>query len=137
MVTADRHQYCRRAIRSWVEQDWENRELVVLDNGKEPMESLLADLPFGRVVYRHVANNPETTIGELRNRSLDMVRGDFVIPQWDDDDWSAPARLTRQVAALEANQADAVTLYATLMHVDDAPWFDHPFYGLQIGRAHV
>ena len=144
MVTADRHTLCRRAIRSWAEQDWDNRELVVLDNGTDPMESLLSDLPSGRVVYRHMANNPDTTIGELRNRSLDLVNGDFVVPQWDDDDWSAPDRITRQMAALEAQRADAVTLYATLMHVDEEPWFDHPFYGLlkggvppKIGRAHV
>lgn len=133
MVTADRHTLCRRAIRSWAEQDWENREFVILDNGTEPMEDLLSDLPYGRVVYKHVANNPDTTIGELRNRSLDMVNGDFVVPQWDDDDWSAPDRITRQMGALEARNADAVTLYATLMHVDEEPWFDHPFYGLLKG----
>lgn len=133
MVTADRHLLCRRAIRSWVEQDWDNKELVVLDNGTEPMHSLLADLPTDRLVYRHVPNNPETTIGELRNHSLDMIRGDFVVPQWDDDDWSAPNRITRQMAALEAHHSDAVTLYATLMHVDAERWFDHPFYGLLRG----
>lgn len=133
MVTADRHDLCRRAIRSWAEQTWENCELVILDNGREPMQDLLADLPSERIVYRHVANNPETTIGELRNSSLDMVRGDFVVPQWDDDDWSAPVRIERQMAALRAHDADAVTLYATLMHVDDPDWFDHPFYGLLEG----
>ncbi len=133
MVTADRHDLCRRAIRSWAEQTWDNGELVILDNGKTPMQDLLADLPSERIVYRHVENNPETTIGELRNRSLDMVRGDFVVPQWDDDDWSAPDRIERQMAALRRHNADAVTLYATLMHVDDPQWFDHPFYGLLKG----
>ncbi|MDE2996377.1 MAG: glycosyltransferase family A protein [Bacteroidota bacterium] len=133
MVTADRHDLCRRAIRSYAAQTWTNRQLVVLDNGVEPMESLLQDLPYGEVVYRHVPNNPDTTIGELRNRSLEMVTGDFVVPQWDDDDWSAPDRIEQQIGALEKYSADAVTLYATLMHVDDPEWFDHPFYGLLKG----
>jgi len=118
---------------SYSAQTWANRELVVLDNGTEPMEDLLSDIPYGQVVYNHVPNNPDTTIGELRNRSLDMVNGDLVVPQWDDDDWSAPDRLERQFAALTEKEADAVTLYATLMHVDGEAWFDHPFYGLLKG----
>lgn len=133
MVTADRHLLCRRAIKSYNAQTWANRELVVLDNGNEPMESLLSDLPYGQVVYRHIPNNSDTTIGELRNLSLEMVGGDLVVPQWDDDDWSAPDRLERQAATLDKEGADAVTLYATLMHVDDPAFFDHPFYGLLKG----
>ena len=133
MVTADRHDLCRRAIRSYQEQTWENRELIVLDNGKSPMQSLLSDLPEAQVNYRYVENNEQTTIGELRNQSLEMVSGDVVVPQWDDDDWSAPDRPETQHAALVREQADAVTLYATLMHVDDPLYFHKPFYGLLKG----
>ncbi len=133
MVTADRHTLCRRAIKSYSAQTWQNKELVVLDNGKAPMDGLLTDIPYGEVRYQHVENNSETTIGALRNQSLELVRGEVVVPQWDDDDWSSPDRLTRQHAALSSNDADAVTLYATLMHVDNPDYFDHPFYGLLDG----
>ena len=133
MVTADRHDLCKRAITSYLGQTYANKELIVLDNGKVPMQELLKDVPDGQVRYAHVANNTSTTIGELRNRSLEMVTGDIVVPQWDDDDWSAPERLETQYAALSKNEADAVTLYATLMHVDDPDYFDHPFYGLLKG----
>jgi len=116
-----------------MEQTYANKELVVLDNGTVPMEALLEDVPSELVRYAYEENNAATTIGELRNRSLEMVSGDIVVPQWDDDDWSAPERLDRQYAALVKNEADAVVLYATLMHVDDPLFFDHPFYGLLKG----
>ena len=129
MVTADRHDLCRRAIISYRNQTWSNTELVVLDNGREKMDALLSDLPDDEVRYAHVPNDGSITIGELRNRSLEMVRGDLVAPQWDDDDWSAPDRLERQFAALERANAQACMLSASLMHVDDDEYFDHPFIG--------
>jgi glycosyltransferase involved in cell wall biosynthesis len=133
MVTADRPDLCKRAIKSYLGQTFTNKELVVLDNGKTPMQALLEDVPNTEIRYEHVQNNESTTIGELRNRSLEMVTGDVVVPQWDDDDWSAPERLDIQYDALSKNSADAVTLYATLMHVDDPDFFNHPFYGLLKG----
>jgi len=133
MVTADRHEYCGRAITSYLSQTYPNKELVVLDNGSNAMSELLVDVSDSEIVYTHVNYNSETTIGELRNQSLEMVRGDYVVPQWDDDDWSAPERLARQYNALKARDADACTLNATLMHVDDPEYFDSPFLGFLRG----
>lgn len=133
MVTADRPELCRRAIISYNNQTYPNKELIVLDNGTKDMQHLLHDVPENELRYAHRANNRATTIGELRNLSLEMVRGDVVVPQWDDDDWSAPERLDTQYKALVENGADAVTLYATLMHVDDPLYFNDPFYGLLKG----
>lgn len=132
MVTADRPVLCRRAIRCYRQQTYPNRELVVLDNGRNPIEELLADLPSGEVRYLHVEKTPETVIGGLRNIALDQATGEYVVPQWDDDDWSHPTRLERQVSVLNDGH-DACTLAGTLMHVDDPRYFDHPFIGLLQG----
>ncbi len=129
MVTADRHDYARRAIACFRAQTHANRELVVLDNGTAPMEHLLAGVPVDRVVYRHVSKREGTFIGGLRNESLGMARGDVIAPQWDDDDWSHPDRLARQIATLRSGH-DACTLPGTLMHIDSADYFLHPFIGL-------
>ncbi len=129
MVTADRPAYAQRAIACFAAQTYPNKELVVLDNGAVPMQNLLSHLPDGDVVYRHVAREEGTFIGALRNLSLDMARGDYVAAQWDDDDWSHPERLARQIAVLE-NGFDACTLPGTLMHVDEPGFFLHPFVGL-------
>jgi glycosyltransferase involved in cell wall biosynthesis len=133
MVTADRHDLCRRAIWSYQQQTWPNRELVVLDNGKIPMDSLLIDVPSREVRYQYIEKTPELVIGALRNHALDLATGDYLAPQWDDDDWSHPDRLTRQMTRLLEGRYDACTLAGTLMHVDDPLYFDHPFIGLLDG----
>ncbi len=129
MVTADRPEYARRAIASFAAQTYPNRELVVLDNGITPIEALIADLPADQVVYQHVVREEGTHIGALRNQSLEMARGEWLAPQWDDDDWSHPERLSRQAAVL-AQGAEACALPGTLMHVDSPEFFLHPFIGL-------
>ncbi len=117
MVTADRPDFARRAIASFAAQSWPDKELVVLDNGATPMRALLDGLPPEQVVYRHTPRQEGRYIGALRNESLEMARGDFVVPQWDDDDWSHPERLTIQAEVLLGGY-DACALPGTLMHVD-------------------
>lgn len=136
MVTADRHDLCRRALRAFANQTYENRELIVLDNGKLPVESLLEEFDHLRIRYQRVDWTPDATIGALRNRSLDLVTGDYVFPQWDDDDWPAPDMLTRQLAEIRASDADACLLPGTIVHIDEPEFFHHPFYGrLREGTA--
>ena len=129
MVTADRPQFCRRAILAYQKQTYPNKELVVLDNGKEPMASLLEGLPSDEVRYLHIERTPDLYIGGLRNQALEMATGTYVIPQWDDDDWSHPERLTQQAAVLEEGH-DACTLAGYLVHFDNPAYFAHPFIGL-------
>jgi len=133
MVTADRHKFCSRAIAAFVSQSYSNKELVILDNGAAPMEELLRDVPDDQIVYRYATFSEETTLGDIRNESLDMVRGDIVVPQWDDDDWSARDRLERQFTILSDRGVDACTLHGTLMHLNDPSYFDKPFLGLLAG----
>ena len=128
LVTADRPVLCRRAIRCYHRQTYPNTELVVLDNGSESIKHLLKDLPAGEVRYLREDPSPDRTIGGLRNAALEEATGTFVVPQWDDDDWSHPERIERQVDVLQRGY-DACTLPATLMHVDSAAYFHHPFYG--------
>lgn len=133
MVTADRHKFCSRAIAAFVNQSYPNKELVVLDNGTKPMDSLLRNVPDNEVCYEYTTVTDETTLGDLRNQSLDMVRGEIVVPQWDDDDWSARDRLDRQYDVLKNKDVDACTLHGTLMHLDDPEFFNRPFLGLLKG----
>ena len=133
MVTADRPILAQRAILAYQQQTYPDKELVVLDNGEAPIQHLLADLPDKEVRYQYVEKEPGTWIGALRNQSLDLATGDLIVPQWDDDDWSHPERLDRQVAFLQRHELDACTLAGTLMHVDNPRYFFHPFIGLLRG----
>ena len=106
MPTADRRDFTALAIRKFHAQDYPNRELIILDDGADPVADLARDQPgvrYFRLDRRGV------TIGEKRNICCDIARGE-VICIWDDDDWYAPARLRCQVLPIAYGQADMTGL---------------------------
>jgi ADP-heptose:LPS heptosyltransferase len=107
MPTADRETFVPRAIEHFLRQDYPRRELVIVDDGDEPVERLIPEDP--RIVYHRAAR--QRTLGGKRNLACSLARGELVA-HWDDDDWVADDRLTRQAAALEASGAEACGLAA-------------------------
>ena len=125
MVTADRIRFFKRALRSYLNQTYKNRELIILDDGKEDLEPLLKDAPPGEVIYLKIPKTPGNLLGHLRNMTLEKASGDFIC-QWDDDDWYHPSRIQTQVDVLLKGY-DACCLSNTLMHIDQEPFFHHPY----------
>lgn len=95
MPTANRAAFVPDAIACFLAQDFEPRELLVLDNGTESIEHLLPTDP--RIRYQRAPS--ALKLGELRNRACELARGDILV-HWDDDDWYPPDRISRQVACL-------------------------------------
>lgn len=118
MVTADRPQLVRRALECFHRQTWQERELVVVDNGQQPC----GIAPFDGLRYHRAA--PGKPLGHYRNLSLEHARGELCAV-WDDDDWYHPERLERQIQPLDAR--DASILGAGLWHVNDEKLQAHPF----------
>ena len=107
MPTRDRAPFALRAVEYFLRQDWPERELLVLDDGQDGLELRLpADTRI-----RHIRVARGMSIGEKRNRGIDLARGEF-LAQWDDDDWYAPARLSAQLAPLLQDAADISALTA-------------------------
>ena len=95
MPTADRPRFVGRAIEYFQRQDYASIELLVLDDGKDPVSNLVpADqrVRYERLPVRRV-------LGAKRNLACEMARGDIIV-HWDDDDWMSRNRVSRQVAAL-------------------------------------
>jgi len=90
-----------RAIGYFLRQDWPRRELVIIDDGTDPVEDLAAG--DRRVRYRHIG--PRRSIGHKRNVACELAHGEL-IAHWDDDDWYPASRIRRQVDELERSQAD-------------------------------
>jgi hypothetical protein len=112
MPTRDRRAFVPHAIAQFLAQDYPRRELLVLDDGAEPVADLVPD--DRRIRYARV--EPVPTLGAKRNLACSLAAGDL-LAHWDDDDWMAPWRLSHQVAALEASGAEACGL-ATLRFFD-------------------
>jgi DNA-binding SARP family transcriptional activator/glycosyltransferase involved in cell wall biosynthesis len=101
MPTYGRRAFVPQAVRYFLRQDYPAKELIVVDDGPEPVSDLLpAD---DRIVYRRLETR--TILGTKRNLACQLARGP-VIAHWDDDDWASPGRLTVQVATLTGSGAD-------------------------------
>lgn len=102
MPTRNRRAWAPLALRCWMEQEMPTyqRELVVIDDGPDPIGDLLLHCPGVRYVYLE----GEHSIGAKLNLGCEMARGD-VIALWADDDWHAPWRLSYQLTALTTTEA--------------------------------
>lgn len=105
MPTADRRGEAPRAIRQFLEQDYAERELLILDDGRDAIADLVP--PDPRIHY--VRLEEKLRLGAKRNHACRLARGEL-IAHWDDDDWMAPWRLRYQVDALLASGADVCGL---------------------------
>ncbi len=113
MPTADRRGFIPGAIRCFLEQSYDNRELVVVDDGDNRVKDLIPGDP--RIRYFEAAGR--APLGKKRNFCCRMARGE-IICHWDDDDWSAPGRIADQVARLRQTNAP-VTGYSRLLFWDE------------------
>jgi glycosyltransferase involved in cell wall biosynthesis len=110
MPTRDRPEFAALAIRRFLAQDYPATELVIIDDGKQPLPpGLLAD---PRIRYIRLAERQ--SIGAKRNRACREAQGSVLV-QWDDDDWHGRARIRRQVEPLLAGRAEITGLADTPM----------------------
>ena len=117
MPTRERPEFALQAVRYFLAQDYPNKELVILEDGTPALAGRLPDDPRIRYVASEAARR---SIGAIRNEACRLARGD-IVAHWDDDDWYGPERLTRQVAAIRAGEADITALRGSLMF-DLAAW---------------
>lgn len=105
MPTYNRREFVPHAIRYFLRQDYEPKELIILDDGTDAIEDLVPE--DSRI--RCLRLDKKQTVGAKRNIACKEAKGK-IIAHWDDDDWSAPFRLNYQVEYLLNQQADVCGL---------------------------
>lgn len=123
MPTCNRPQFVRRAIELFLQQDYDDRELLVLDDGDADVRHLVPD--DSRI--RYVRLETRLVLGAKRNLGCELAHGDLIV-HWDDDDWSATWRVRYQVEQLAAG-ADIGGLDRVLFHdpsVNQAWEYEYP-----------
>ena len=109
MPTCDRRGFVPHAVACFLQQDYPCLELLVADDGDEPVGELLPQDPR----IRYVRMDGRRRIGGKRNVACAAARGELIV-HWDDDDWSAPWRVSYQVRALLDSGADVCGLARVL-----------------------
>ncbi len=101
MPTCNRRAFVPHAIRFFLEQDYSNKELLIVDDGVDSIKDLVPDHPQ----IRYINFSKTMTLGEKRNFCVKESRGDLIM-HWDDDDWMAPHRISYQLKELLAQEKE-------------------------------
>jgi len=105
MPTCNRSRLVRQAVKYFMRQDYPNRELIIIDDGKERVvEGIPED---SRIHYIRLSHR--RSIGYKRNLACDVANG-TVLVCWDDDDWYGYKRITHQVGPILAGTAEVTGL---------------------------
>lgn len=111
MPTHNRRHLVDHAITYFLRQTWGRRELVVVDDGTDPVDDLvarhaerLAENSDGRVTIHYQRIAQRLALGAKRNLAVELSTGN-ILAHWDDDDWYPPDRLAMQMSRLSSTGA--------------------------------
>ena len=107
--------YLQKAIDSASLQDYQNLEIILIDDGSTDQSGKICDLAAkkdNRIVVVHQKNKG---LGPARNAGLEIAHGDY-IAFLDSDDWMDTTMISELVDKLEAYQLDIVV--CQLFYVD-------------------
>lgn len=110
MPTYNRCRFVAQAITYFQQQSYPQRELIVVDDGDEPVMDLLPD----DLRIQYIRLNTKQSIGAKRNLACEAATGEIIVG-WDDDDWYGAHRITHQVEPLITDTADATGLGNSLL----------------------
>ncbi|WP_217638664.1 glycosyltransferase [Nitrosospira multiformis] len=100
MPTFNRRDFVPRAISCFQRQDYPNKELIIVDDGTDPVSDLIPS--DKRIQYIRLPRR--LSVGAKRNFACEQSAASL-IAHWDDDDWHAPRRLSYQVDHLLSSRA--------------------------------
>jgi glycosyltransferase involved in cell wall biosynthesis len=112
MLTERRLEEFRKSFACFCNQDYSNKELVVLASGNNEYQASIRACveSSGRKDVRCTFVRSKKTLGALRNLAIEQASGPLIC-QWDDDDLYHPQRLTVQVKAMQRANAEASFLF--------------------------
>jgi glycosyltransferase involved in cell wall biosynthesis len=101
VATFNRPQFLERCLQSIVAQTYRAFEIIVVNDGGTPVESIVARLNAGKNIH-YIAHATNKGAAAARNSALRLAKGEFVA-YLDDDDEYLPEHLERVISALRAS----------------------------------
>jgi len=102
MPTYNREAWIGRAIQSIINQNYQNWELLIIDNESSDNTSVVVNTFCQndvRIKYYNVKKSSLPGISEYLNYGMSIARGEFIARLDDDDEW-LPDKIERQVTML-------------------------------------
>lgn len=106
----------KNVVNCFNNQSYENRELVVVHRSTDiETKEYIASLDQENIKAVEVVYTENTTLGDVRNLSIDAATGDYICV-WDDDDWYHRDRIKTQLEAIQSSGKQASVLFYILMY---------------------
>jgi GT2 family glycosyltransferase len=119
MPVYNSERYIEEALRSILDQDYRDFELLLVDDGSTDRSREIAEAHAARDArIRILGHERNRGVSAANNTGIAAARGEY-IARMDSDDKAMPGRLRRQVAALDSDPAIVLVTCDFLM-VDDA-----------------
>lgn len=115
MPTWNRRHFLPQAIHYFLRQRYAPSELIIVDDGDEPVHDLVPDDDRIRLIRLPC----RARVGTKRNLACERANGQYIL-HWDDDDWMADWRIEYQVGQLHLAQGDICGLRRVLFFDPDA-----------------
>ncbi len=94
--------YLERCMQSLLQQDYENIEIILVDDGSQDSSGQLCDAYAGNYFQVKVIHQENAGLGAARNTGVAAANGDY-IAFVDSDDWVKSDMFTKLMAAVVAN----------------------------------
>lgn len=108
MVTRGNESLVSTAINSYLAQNYNNKELIIVCDNLDSNIDQFIEINRGEKI-KYIKVPKKLSLGELRNISIEEAGGE-IICQWDDDDLYNVNRLTASVCAIQNASISAVFL---------------------------
>lgn len=107
MLTYNRAHFLPEAIKSVLEQDYSNFELIIIDDGSTD-DTAKVITRFSDTRIHYIQHKENTGLFARRAESLTYATGKYTAILDSDDFWTSKTKLSEQVAFLETNPAHVV-----------------------------
>ena len=97
----------RRCIESILNQDYQNIELLLMDDGSKDSSPAICDEYAASDSRITVVHKPNSGVSDTRNQAMEMAKGEY-IQFLDADDWIVPEATKLLVRAMEENDVEMV-----------------------------
>lgn len=100
-----RNLFGKQSIQNFFEQDYPNKQLIIINHGKQ---SIIGDVIKSSLdkVNETMVDKGEKSLGDLRNMALGLVTEGSYWTTWDDDDYRPPHYISWMYDHLKRTDAD-------------------------------
>ena len=121
LTKAGRREFLEQAAECFRVQQYAERDLLIVADSSSDVEQILMPDNLPKPISL-LAVGKEKNVGQKRNMGVESASGDL-IAIWDDDDYSAPHRLSMQEFQLYSNRK-SVTGFTTMKFTDGSSWWE-------------